>query len=73
MGGYWNGTLHATRQGLCRAVKPLSIRAVRGSLPGQPLIELDLVAVLIEVFVEEDPLLRIDPVGWSARRMDGGG
>jgi hypothetical protein len=31
------------------------------------LIELDVVAVLIEVFVEEDPLLRIDPVGWSAR------
>jgi hypothetical protein len=30
------------------------------------LIELDLVAVLIEVFVEEDPLLRIDPVRWSS-------
>ena len=35
------------------------------------MIELDLVAVLIEVFVEEDLLLRIDPVGWSTRRMDG--
>ena len=45
---------------------------LRGSLPGHPLIELNLVAVLIEVFIEEDLLLRIDPLGWCARRMDGG-
>ena len=36
------------------------------------MIELDLVAVLIEVFVQEDLLISVDPVRWSARRMDGG-
>jgi hypothetical protein len=39
MGARWNG-LNATQQVLCRAVKPLSIRAVRGgALPRHPLIE----------------------------------
>jgi hypothetical protein len=33
---------------------------------------IDLVAVLIEVFVQEDLLIRVDPVRWSAGRMDGG-
>jgi hypothetical protein len=37
-----------------------------GSLPGDPLIELDVVAVLIEVFVQEDLLIRVDPVRWSS-------
>jgi hypothetical protein len=36
------------------------------------LIELDLVAVLIEVFVQEDLVVRVDPVWWSSGRMDGG-
>jgi hypothetical protein len=49
---------------LRRAVKPLGIRAVRGSLPGQPLIELNPVAILIEVFVQEDLLISVDPVRW---------
>ena len=35
------------------------------------MIEVDLVAVLIEVFVEEDLLISVDPVGWSSGRMDG--
>ena len=43
-----------------------------GSLPGQPLIELNPVVILIEVFVEEDLLISVDPVRWSAWRMDGG-
>jgi hypothetical protein len=44
-----------------------------GLLPGYPLIQLSLVAVLIEVFVEEDLLISVDPVRWSSGRMDGGG
>jgi hypothetical protein len=43
-----------------------------GSLPGCPLIELNLVAVLIEVFVQQELLISVDPVRWSAGRMDGG-
>jgi len=35
------------------------------------LIELNLVAVLIEVFVQEDLLISIDPVRWSAGRVNG--
>jgi hypothetical protein len=35
----WKGTLQATQQVPCRAVKPLSIHVVRVSLPGHPLIE----------------------------------
>jgi hypothetical protein len=64
--GFWKETLQAARQVLCRAVRPLSIEPSGGSLPGQPLIELNVVAVLVEVFVEEDPLLRIGPVRWSS-------
>jgi hypothetical protein len=36
------------------------------------LIELELVAVVIEVFVQQDLLISVDPIRWSAGPMDGG-
>jgi hypothetical protein len=41
--------------------------------PSHLLIELNLVAVLIEVFVQEDPLVCIDPVGGPRGGWMGGG